>query len=242
MDWRPFATALRSVRVEARNSPEDAAPDAAPDPSLGDSLVHTDATRWAALIQSVNPAAMHVVIASAMSKSLREHCSAEDIWQETLTHAWRDRAQHRWTGPAAFRAWLFEIARNRIRETVRHAAAAKRGGARRTARFSELQPRAASSDAGSVSISANLPLDSQTPSRIVSREEKVAVTREALAELPPELRDIVRLHVIEELTMEAIAERLGIGLSAAWHRYRKATELLSKRLRSGAGDASLGAG
>ncbi|MCK6446070.1 MAG: sigma-70 family RNA polymerase sigma factor [Planctomycetes bacterium] len=224
--------------MDARNSSGDAGSD----PSLGDSLLHTDATRWEALIQSINPAAMHVVIASAMSKALREHCSAEDLWQETLAHAWRDREQHRWTGPAAFRAWLFEIARNRIRETARHVAALKRGGTQRTSRFSELRAAGAPADGGSVSISASLPLDSQTPSRIVSREEKVAVTREALAELPPELREIVRLHVIEELTMEAIAERLGIGLSAAWHRHRKAMELLSKRLRSGAGDASLGAG
>lgn len=212
------------------------------DPSLGDSLVHTDATRWEELIQSINPAAMHVVIASAMSKQLREHCSAEDIWQETLTHAWRDRAQHRWTGPAAFRAWLFEIARNRIREIARNATAEKRGGNLRTARFSELRPQAASGDGGSVSISANLPLDSQTPSRIVSREEKVAITQDALAELPPELRDIVRMHVVDELTMETIAQRLGIGLSAAWHRYRKGLELLMRRLRSSTDDPSRGAG
>ncbi|MCC6405960.1 MAG: sigma-70 family RNA polymerase sigma factor [Planctomycetes bacterium] len=212
------------------------------DRSLGDSLVHTDATRWEELIQSINPAAMHVVIASAMSKQLREHCSAEDIWQETLTHAWRDRAQHRWTGPAAFRAWLFEIARNRIREIARNATAEKRGGNLRTARFSELRAQAASGDGGSVSISANLPLDSQTPSRIVSREEKVAITQDALAELPPELRDIVRMHVVDELTMEAIAQRLGIGLSAAWHRYRKGLELLMRRLRSSTDDPSRGAG
>jgi DNA-directed RNA polymerase specialized sigma24 family protein len=50
------------------------------------------------------------------------------------------------------------------------------------------------------------------------------------------------MHVIEELTMESIAERLGIGLSAAWHRYRKATELLSRILRPGGEDASSGAG
>jgi RNA polymerase sigma factor (sigma-70 family) len=222
--------------VEARKPPDEAPFD----PPLGDSLVHTDANRWEELIQSINPAAMHVVIGSAMSKQLREHCSAEDIWQETLAHAWRDRAQHRWTGLAAFRAWLFEIARNRIRETARNAKAEKRGGNLRTARFSELRAQAAQGDAGSVSISANLPLDSQTPSRIVSRDEKASITQEALAELPPELRDIVRLHVIEELTMEAIAERLGIGVSAAWHRYRKATESLSRRLRAGADDTSRG--
>ena len=203
-----------------------------PGESLGDSFVHTDSKRWDDLIQAMNPAALQVVIASAMSRQLRAHYSAEDIWQETLTHAWRDRAQHKWTNAAAFRSWLFEIARNRIREAARGLAAEKRGGERRTARFSELVT------SSSTSLSADLPLDSQTPSRIVSRKEKAAITQEALAALPPDLSAIVRMHLIEELTMEVIAERLGIGLSAAWHRYRKATDALTRTLDSSTGDAS----
>ena len=139
-----------------------------------DFLLHTDASRWAELIEAMNPAALQVVIGSAMSKRLREHCSPEDIWQETLTHAWRDRAQHRWTGLPAFRAWLFEIARNRIRESARTLATEKRGGGLRTARFSEL------ATSSSASISAGLPLDSQTPSRIVSVGEKDVAMQQAL--------------------------------------------------------------
>lgn len=202
--------------------------------SLGDSFAHTDGKRWEELIQAMNPAALQVVIGSAMSRQLREHSSPEDIWQETLTHAWRDRAQHHWTSTAAFRAWLFEIARNRIREAARNLAAAKRGGERRTARFSEI------ATSSSTSLSVGLPLDSQTPSRIVSRDEKAAITQEALSALPPDLSAIVRMHLIEELTMEVIAERLGIGLSAAWHRYRKATDALTRMLDSRTGDTSGG--
>lgn len=204
--------------------------------SLGDSFVHTDGKRWDELIQAMNPAALQIVIGSAMSRRLREHFSPEDIWQETLTHAWRDRAQHEWTNAAAFRSWLFEIARNRIREAARGLAAAKRGGERRTARFSELATES------SASLSAGLPHDSQTPSRIVSRKEKAAITNEALSALPPELSAIVRMHLIEELTMEVIAERLDIGLSAAWHRYRKAAEMLTRVLDSRTGDTSSGPG
>ncbi|MFN0241761.1 MAG: RNA polymerase sigma factor [Planctomycetota bacterium] len=204
--------------------------------SLGDSFVHTDAKRWDELIQAMNPAALQVVIGSAMSRQLRGQVSPEDIWQETLTHAWRDRAQHTWTNAAAFRSWLFEIARNRIREAARGLAAQKRGGDRRTARFSEL------ATSSSASLSAGLPLDSQTPSRIVSRKEKAAITNEALSALPPDLGAIVRMHLIEELTMEVIAERLGIGLSAAWHRYRKATDELTRLLDSGTGDSTGGSG
>jgi RNA polymerase sigma factor (sigma-70 family) len=189
---------------------------------------------WDELVQAVGPAAMQVVIASSMSKALRDHCSPEDIWQETLTHAWRDRAQHRWESTAAFRSWLFEIARNRIREAARNLAAEKRGAGRRTARFSECAPSSTASTSGI----AGAPLDSQTPSRIASKEEKRAATREALSALPPELRDVVRMHLVEEATMEAIAERLGIGLSAAWHRFRKGSEMLARILPPGTGDAS----
>ncbi len=199
-----------------------------------------DAGRWEELIASMNPAALQVVIGSAMSRELREHVSAEDIWQDTLTHAWRDRAQHRWTNPSAFRAWLFEIARNRIREAARNMSAEKRGGTQRTARFSDLgAKRGSAGSITSTSISADLPLDSQTPSRIVSHKERASITQEALAALPGDLRDIVRMHLLDELPMESIAERLGIGVSAAWHRYRKATDLLTRALRPG--DSTTGA-
>lgn len=193
---------------------------------------HTEPGRWEEIVRSMNPAAMQVVIGSSMSKKLREHCSPEDVWQETLTHAWRDRAQHTWEGPNAFRAWLFEIARNRIREIARGLSAEKRGAGERTARFSELTPNSSSSMAG------NLPLDSQTPSRIVSKDERRAAAREAVASLPTDVRDVVRMHLLEEQTMEAIAAHLGIGVSAAWHRFRKGSEMLARILPGGLGDAS----
>jgi RNA polymerase sigma factor (sigma-70 family) len=193
---------------------------------------HTDRARWEEIVRSVNPAAMQVVIGSSMSKKLREHCSPEDIWQEALTHAWRDRAQHRWEGPNAFRAWLFEIARNRIREVARGLSAEKRGAGERTARFSEL------ASSSTTSIGASFGLDSQTPSRIVSKDERRIAAREAVASLPPELRDVVRMHLLEEQTMEAIAAKLGIGVSAAWHRFRKGSEMLARLLPGGIGDAS----
>jgi RNA polymerase sigma factor (sigma-70 family) len=206
-----------------------------PPDSLPDPLAHIDPNRWEEIVRDAGPDAMLVVIRSAMSKKLREHFAPEDIWQETLTHAWRDRAQHRWENPAAFRAWLFEIARNRIREAARNLATEKRGAGRGAARFSEIVPTS------SASLSGFLPGDSQTPSRIVSRAEKKELLRKALSELPPDLEIIVRMHLLEELTMEVIAERLDIGLSAAWHRFRKGSEMLARILPSGTGDASSGA-
>jgi RNA polymerase sigma factor (sigma-70 family) len=191
---------------------------------------HADPARWDDLIEGVNPAAILVVIASTMSRRLRDHCAPEDIWQETLAHAWRDRDQHAWRGAPAFRAWLFEIARNRIREAARSLATDKRGSGRAAARFSEMGATP------SVSISGLLPADSVTPSRILAHGEKAAAMRAALDGLPPELEPIVRMHVLEELPMEAIAESLGIGVSAAWHRFRKGSVLYARRLAELEGD------
>jgi RNA polymerase sigma factor (sigma-70 family) len=185
---------------------------------------HADPARWDQLIEETRPAAILVVIASSMSKSLRAQCSPEDIWQETLAQAWSARDQHHWTNSAAFRAWIFEIARNRIRDAARNLETAKRGGGRPAARFSELE------GGNSTAISRMLPPDSVTPSRIVMHTERAMAMQKALALLPPELESVVRMHILEELTMEVIAERLGIGISAAWRRFRKGSELYSSNL------------
>ncbi len=52
----------------------------------------------------------------------------------------------------------------------------------------------------------------------------------ALEEVPPELREVVRLRSLEELTVEEVAERLGIGTSAVKHRFRKGSEIYRRRL------------
>jgi RNA polymerase sigma factor (sigma-70 family) len=183
---------------------------------------HTDPLRWDAIIEEIRPAAMLVVIASSMSKSLQSQCTAEDIWQETLAAAWTARDRHRWQGLAAFRAWIFEIARNRIRDAARNVQAEKRGGGRPAARFSELK------SSGSSSFSRMLPPDSATPSRLLMHAERAAAMQKALAALPPDLEPVVRMHLVEELTMEVIAKKLGIGISAAWRRFRKGSELYTR--------------
>ena len=188
-----------------------------------------DPARWPELIEGVRPDAFLVVIASAMSKSLREHCAPEDIWQETLAQAWNAREQHVWQGDAAFRAWLFEIARNRIRDAVRRIGADKRGAGRRDRRISDGDGAQSSSTSGVV------PPDSLTPSRILMHAERAAAMERALASLPSDLEPVVRMHLLEELTMDAIAERLGIDVSAAWRKYRKGAELYSKRMSDWSG-------
>jgi DNA-directed RNA polymerase specialized sigma24 family protein len=89
-----------------------------------------------------------------------------------------------------------------------------------------------------IAIGELLPPDSTTPSRVAMHAERAAAMRRALAELPPDLEPVVRVHLLEELTMEEIAERLGIGVSAAWRRFRKGSEIYSSRLAEWASNSS----
>jgi len=184
----------------------------------------TDPSRWDELIEGIRPAAILVVIASSMGKNLRAHCAPEDIWQETLAQAWGARGDYQWRGSAAFRAWIFEIARNRIRDAARNMKTEKRGAGRAAVRFSELESGLSSA------LSKLLPPDSVTPSRLLMHAERAAAMRKALAALPPELEPIVRMHLFEDLTMEVIAKRLGIGVSMAWRRFRKGAAIYSRNL------------
>lgn len=185
---------------------------------------HRDPRRFDEVVASVSPESLLVVIERAMGPLLKDHCTPEDVWQETLALAWRDGAQHSWTGARAYRAWLITIANNRIKDLVRTLSREKRGAGERTLLFSGIAVDEARS------LSALLPAGSTTPSRIASAGEQARIMREALAQLPPELGDVVRLHLFEERTMEEAARELGITIDAAWYRFRKGAELYARSL------------
>ena len=163
---------------------------------------------------------------------MQREYSVEDVWQETLAMAWRDRASHEWRGMKAFRAWLLGIARNRVHDLAEYVNAQKRGGGHGPTSFSALV-----SDDGSVS--EMLPPGTTTPSRIASGRESAQVMVEALAALPAELEVVVRLRLFEELPMREVASRVGIGLTTATERFFRGASLyqaeLERRLGSSPG-------
>ncbi|MCE9634527.1 MAG: sigma-70 family RNA polymerase sigma factor [Planctomycetes bacterium] len=187
---------------------------------------HRDPARFDDLVLEVGPESLLVMISRQMGPAARALCEPEDVWQETLAAAWRDRAQHEWTGLPVYRAWLVAIARNRIQDVVRAAGAAKRGGGAGAARFTDLR------GPGSGSLSDALPAGSVTPSRVAHHNERARIMVAALESLPADVEPIVRMHLFEERTMEDISADLGLGVSAAWHRFRKGVALYRDALKS----------
>ena len=186
---------------------------------------------WDDLFQSVGPASLLVAIESRLGSSLRKVHAAEDILQEALLHAWNSPATCEWRGVKAFRSWLLSIIDNRIRDAADRQSAAKRGGnvpALSLDRAPQFD-RHASTLARFVTPSALV--ESTTPSRLAMYREHAMAMQAALQELPDELRDVVRLRLVEQMSLDEIAQSLGLGVAAVRHRFRKGAELYHNRLR-----------
>jgi RNA polymerase sigma factor (sigma-70 family) len=195
-------------------------------------LLSTDPSDWNRLLDAIGPASLLVLIEGRMSAALAQKASAEDILQESLMQAWRDRASCQWRGVRAFRSWLLTIIDHRIRDLADREHASKRGGGATEFRFGAM---------GGVSREGCSwgPAGSTTPSRVAMTRERAACMREALQSLPEEYREVVRLRVFEQLNLEVIAIRLGLGVSGVRHRFRKGAELYHRRLRAALATASI---
>lgn len=180
---------------------------------------------WDRLIEAIGPASVLVVIDSRLGRRLRAQMTADDIFQEALLRAWRDRGKFEWRGLKSFRSWFLTLADHCVRDAADHHGAAKRGGGRPATPFSALRPH---DDSGAPGYAG--PVATTTPSRVAMYTEQAAAMHAALDALPEDVRDVVRLRLFEQREMQAIADVLGIGLSAARHRFRRGAALYQQRL------------
>jgi RNA polymerase sigma factor (sigma-70 family) len=195
---------------------------------------------WDRLIEAVGPPSLLVVIASRLGAALARQHAPEDVLQEALLHAWRDRTACEWRGVPHFRRWLLGIVDHRIADLADREKAAKRGGGVAPVQFSSLSGQNSGSTLG-WQWAGPSPLT--TPSRAAEASERAAAMTEALDELPVDLREVVRLRLFEDLALREIAERLGLGLSAVAHRFRRGAaeyhrslgSILTRRSEAGPG-------
>jgi RNA polymerase sigma-70 factor (ECF subfamily) len=135
---------------------------------------------------------------------------AEEVAQEVMVAVWRkaasfDRRQ------ASVATWIFRIARNRRIDAFRR-------------------------DQRAV-LDARDPIFQPEPARgadqLAEASEREAQLRIAVAELPPEQRDLVRVAFYEDLSHSQVAERTGLPLGTVKSRLRLAFAKLKLRLADG---------
>jgi len=135
----------------------------------------------------------------------------DDLVQETLLHAWRNRGQFR--GDAALDSWILAIARNRVRMRLR---------ADRTRGAFEAALQAIERE--------------EIPDDLVRSAEAVGAVRRALDSLEPEQRDLLLRRYYRGMTIRTIAHSLGETEKAIESRLHRAREALRGKLTQGGDD------
>jgi RNA polymerase sigma factor (sigma-70 family) len=140
-----------------------------------------------------------------LTRMLRDSALAEDMLQATFLSF--VRARGRYQAGTNVRAWIYAIATNAARDALR----------RRRARPERLTDTGAPPERA---VEAPAPRDPAAARAI----------EEALTRLPPDQREAVVLHKVQELSFEEIATALGISVGAAKVRAHRGYERLRQLL------------
>lgn len=173
---------------------------------------------WTRLIEALHPESMLVLIEARMGSVLQERVTSEDIWQDVLLQAWRDRLSIEWRGPRAFRAWILTLIDHRLRDAANYIRRKKRGGGRSALSID----RGYTDDSHSPRPLPQALVASTTPSRIARAKERKRAMQTALAELEPILKDILFQRLFEQRTLDKIAKSTGLTVSAVRRRFASA--------------------
>lgn len=136
-----------------------------------------------------------------IARIVRDPAAAEDLTVETFWRVHRAHASFHVDGN--FGAWLRRIATNVALDHLRRA-----------------RP--------TLELLEEVPAENK-PDAVVQQEVRTKILR-AFAELPPKLRIVVQLGLVEHESYKEIAESLGVSIAAVKLRMFRGTRLLRKKL------------
>jgi len=149
--------------------------------------------------------------------------TAEDLTQECFLRVWRARA--RWQATAAFRTWLFTIARRLALDEL------KRRQAAPVALAADLLD-----DDGAEAPAPVAGIDARHPQEIVMARELGRALDRALRELPEEYGEAAILRDVEGWSYDEIAQVLGCPLGTVKSRLNGARKRLQQVAREWMGE------
>lgn len=153
---------------------------------------------------------------------LRAKGGASDLVQETFLEASQAFSHFHGASRAELRAWLRCLLLHHVAKHGRRFRTTRKRGIDR-----EIALDAASAGAGT------LPARQETPSQAVVADEEMERLQAALARLPADYRDIVRLRYQEGRSFEEIAVHIGRTANAARLLWLRAVERVKHELKRG---------
>lgn len=146
---------------------------------------------------------------------------AQDLSQEVFLKVFRNLASYR--GDAAFTTWLHRLTLNLAFDWLR--------ARKRRPLQVPLSPPPDQEERPPLELAS----PDEGPVERVLREDRRRQLRDAVAELPPDYREVVVLHHIHHLSYQQIAERTGAPVRTIETRLYRARNMLKKVLTAGEG-------
>jgi RNA polymerase sigma factor (sigma-70 family) len=160
---------------------------------------------------------------------------SRDLTQETFMRVFRSIDSFR--GEASFQTWLFSIATNLWRNELRHRMAEKRAAAEipleDATRAEKAAAEAESAEGAEAEDPAeDLALVSRPPKELddILAQERTTLLRQALDELPPQMRKCVMLRIGQDLKYREIASVMQISIDTVKSQLGQAKVRLRARL------------
>ena len=161
------------------------------------------------------------IVRLRMGSGLRSSIESVDVVQDALVLAFRDLDSFSYTNEGDFLRWLSRIAENRIRDHLRKIHADKRDIRKEI----PLNNMSATQD---TLVRSNGPVDTTTPSLIMSKREDLNKLEKAMDTLRPEHKEIITMIKIEGLSYKEAGEKLGKSADAVRMLLSRAMVALSQ--------------
>ena len=161
------------------------------------------------------------IVRLRMGGELRSKLESMDLAQDVFISALRDLGNFTYKNEGDFLRWLSKIAENRLRDNLDRLHADKRD-IRKEVRLKSYEPTT-----GDSFVAALGPIDTTTPSVIMSRREDLAKLAKAIDALTSEYKEVIVLTKIEGLSYKEIAESLGKSSDAVRMLVSRAMAVLS---------------
>jgi RNA polymerase sigma-70 factor (ECF subfamily) len=143
-----------------------------------------------------------------MGGEIRSKLDSMDVVQDAFILALQDLEDFTYRDDGDFLRWMSKIVENRIRDNIKKLHADKRN-IRKEVRLRNHLPTTKRGSAGAAG-----PIDTTTPSVIVSQREDLDRLDKAIDKLRPEYRRAIILRKIEGLSNKEIGDRLGKSADA----------------------------
>ncbi len=156
---------------------------------------------------------LRMVVRTGMGPRLRERVEMSDVVQEVLVEVVRQFPQFTGQNEAALVGWLRRLVGQKLADLGRYHSRAKRAGAATAVTLDAPIFDGGGHRPGEESgrLLDRLALSQTSPSQAASRREQIVLLADALAALPMAEADVLWVYFSENLSFEAIGERVGLS-------------------------------